>query len=105
MCTPTPTVYWNWTPLHLLMHEHLTSRIPDHVAEIEGATMPPECFDLYTNPARPTLALYVRKGAGLPDLADPSDWSIEGEIWSNEIPPEVLKTLEANGHVFQELGA
>ncbi len=66
--------------------------------------MAPECFDLYTNPARPTLALYVRKGAGLPDFADPSSWSIEGEIWSNEIPPDVLKTLETNGHVFQELG-
>ncbi|CAB3839538.1 hypothetical protein LMG26858_01121 [Achromobacter anxifer] len=28
-------------------------------------------FDFYINLGKPTLGLYVRKGAGLPDLAHP----------------------------------
>ena len=31
-------------------------------------------FDLYINPHKPTLGLYVRAGAGLPDLADSKQW-------------------------------
>lgn len=61
-------------------------------------------FDLYINPSRPTLGLYVRKGAGLPDLADPRQWTLEGHAWQSEIPPHVLEELEANGHAFLELG-
>lgn len=62
-------------------------------------------FDFYLNPAHPTLGLYVRKGAGLPDLADASQWQFQGHVWQNEIQPDQLKELEANGHVFQELGS
>jgi hypothetical protein len=61
-------------------------------------------FDFYMNLKRPTLGLYVRKGAGLPDLADPDQWEFEGNVWQDELPPDVLKGLEANGHAFQELG-
>lgn len=61
-------------------------------------------FDLYINPKKPTLGLYVSKGAGLPDLADASQWQLEGHVWANELPPPVLQGLEANGHAFQELG-
>ncbi|QEZ43121.1 hypothetical protein [Cupriavidus oxalaticus] len=61
-------------------------------------------FDFYINPKRPTLGLYVRKGAGLPDLADASQWQLEGHVWENELAPDILKGLEANGHAFQELG-
>ena len=28
-------------------------------------------YDLYINPQKPAVGLYVHKGAGLPDLADP----------------------------------
>jgi hypothetical protein len=62
-------------------------------------------FDFYINPAKPTLGLYVRKGAGLPDLADARQWQLEGHVWANELPPSVLQGLEANGHAFQELGS
>ena len=62
-------------------------------------------FDLYINPDKPTLGLYVKKGAGLPDLADPGQWQLEGHVWSSELPPAVLQGLEANGHAFQELGS
>jgi hypothetical protein len=61
-------------------------------------------FDFYINPQRPTLGLYVRKGAGLPDLVDAKQWQLEGHVWENELPPPLLKGLEANGHAFQELG-
>ncbi|MFM0055512.1 hypothetical protein PQR64_07810 [Paraburkholderia phytofirmans] len=61
-------------------------------------------FDFYINLKKPTLGLYVRNGAGLPDLADNSDWQFEGHVWQSELTPELLKGLEANGHVFQELG-
>lgn len=60
-------------------------------------------FDFYINPQKPTLGLYVRKGAGLPDLADANHWELEGHVWQNELPPEILMELEANGHAFQEL--
>lgn len=62
-------------------------------------------FDFYINLKKPTLGLYVRKGAGLPDLADTSDWQFEGHEWESELTPVLLKELEANGHAFQELGA
>jgi len=62
-------------------------------------------FDFYINPARPTLGLYVPKGAGLPDLVDSKQWQLEGHVWANELQPAILKGLEANGHAFQELGA
>ncbi len=62
-------------------------------------------FDFYINPTKPTLGLYVRQGAGLPDLADANQWQLEGQVWENEVAPEILKGLEANGHAFQELGA
>ncbi|WP_447777985.1 hypothetical protein [Variovorax boronicumulans] len=61
-------------------------------------------FDFYINPTKPTLGLYVRQGAGLPDLADANQWQLEGQVWENEVAPEILKGLEANGHAFQELG-
>ena len=57
------------------------------------------------NLKKPTLGLYVRKGAGLPDLVDKSDWQFEGPVRQSDLTPELLKGLEANGHAFQELGA
>ncbi len=61
-------------------------------------------FDFYINLKKPTLGLYVHKGAGLPDLADASPWQLEGHVWENELTPETLKGIESNGHAFQELG-
>ncbi|CAG4904523.1 hypothetical protein R69919_03181 [Paraburkholderia gardini] len=62
-------------------------------------------FDFYINLKKPTLGLYVRKGAGLPDLVDKSDWQFEGQVRQSDLTPELMKGLEANGHAFQELGA
>lgn len=35
-------------------------------------------YDLYINPKRPSVGLYVRNDAGLPDLADTKDWVFDG---------------------------
>jgi hypothetical protein len=61
-------------------------------------------YDLYLNPKRPNLGLYVRKGMAVPDLADASDWQREGTMDATEVPPDVLAGVNANGHAFQELG-
>ncbi len=61
-------------------------------------------FDLYLNPKRPTLGLYVKAGAELPGLADGAEWQHEGTVDASELPPEVLTGVDANGHAFQELG-
>lgn len=62
-------------------------------------------FDFYINLGKPTLGLYVRKGAGLPDLAHPQQWQLSGHVWQSELPPGIFQELTANGHAFQELGA
>ncbi|MEK6292283.1 MAG: hypothetical protein V4793_13020, partial [Paraburkholderia tropica] len=54
-------------------------------------------FDFYINLLKPTLGLYVRKGMGLPDLANPKEWQFSGHIWQSELDAETLKSLEANG--------
>lgn len=33
-------------------------------------------YDLYINLRKPAVGLYVRKGAGLTDLADPKEWDL-----------------------------
>ncbi|GLQ97662.1 hypothetical protein [Dyella mobilis] len=64
-----------------------------------------QSFDFYISPARPTLGLYVRHGAGLPDLVDAKQWQLEGQAWASELQPAILQVLDANGHAFQELGS
>lgn len=61
-------------------------------------------FDFYINSAKPTLGLYVRKGMGLPDLANPQEWQFSGHVWQTELSPDLLQELATNGHTFQELG-
>ncbi|BCQ28909.1 hypothetical protein NK8_70990 (plasmid) [Caballeronia sp. NK8] len=66
-----------------------------------------EEFDFYINLEKPSLGLYVLKGAGLPDFAasEAKHWQFSGHIWQSELSPEILKELRANGHAFQELGS
>ncbi len=60
-------------------------------------------YDLYINPQKPTLGLYVRTGAGLPDLADPKQWVFDSTLAWNELSSELVRKINANGHAFQEL--
>ena len=60
-------------------------------------------YDLYINPQKPTLGLYVRKGAGLPDLADPGEWVFDGTAAQVELPTDLVRSIEARGHAFREM--
>lgn len=60
-------------------------------------------YDLYINPQKPSMGLYVRKGAGLPDLADPKEWTFDGTAAQGELPPDLVKRIEANGHAFRDM--
>jgi len=60
-------------------------------------------FDLYLNPQKLSIGLYVRKGAGLPDLADAKDWVFDGTATDANLPPELVKKIESNGHAFRDM--
>jgi hypothetical protein len=60
-------------------------------------------YDLYINPQKASVGLYVRKGAGLPDLAQPKDWAFDGTAAQTDLPPEFVKQIETNGHAFRDM--
>lgn len=60
-------------------------------------------YDLYINPQKPSVGLYVRNGAGLPDLADPKEWVFDGTAARGELPPDLVNRIEANGHAFRDM--
>jgi hypothetical protein len=60
-------------------------------------------YDLYINPQKPTVGLYVPKGTGLPDLADAKQWAFDGTAAQAELPPELVKRIEADGHAFRDM--
>jgi hypothetical protein len=60
-------------------------------------------YDLYLDPQKPAVGLYVRKGAGLPDLADPKQWIFDGTAAQVELPADLVKRIEANGHAFRDM--
>jgi hypothetical protein len=61
-------------------------------------------YDLYINPKKASVGLYVQKGAGLPDLADPKEWVFDGTAAQADLPPALVKEIEANGHAFRDMG-
>jgi hypothetical protein len=60
-------------------------------------------YDLYIDPQKPSVGLYVRKGASLPDLADPAKWIFDGTIAQDGLPSELVQRIEANGHAFRDM--
>ena len=60
-------------------------------------------YDLYINPKKPSIGLYVRKGAGLPDLADASEWLYDGSANDVDLPSELVRNIESTGHAFRDL--
>lgn len=60
-------------------------------------------YDLYINVKKQSVGLYVRKGAGLPDLADKADWAFDGVAAQDLVPPDVVKGVAANGHAFRDM--
>jgi hypothetical protein len=61
-------------------------------------------YDLYINPQKPTIGLYVRAGASLSDLADREQWVFDGTFDATDLPADLVKNIEANGHAFREMG-
>jgi hypothetical protein len=60
-------------------------------------------YDLYINPQKPSVGLYVRKGAGLPDLADRSEWLYDGSANDVDLPPDLVRSIETTGHAFRNM--
>jgi hypothetical protein len=60
-------------------------------------------YDLYIDPQKPSVGLYVRKGSSLPDLADAKKWVFDGTAAQAELPAELVKQIEANGHAFRDM--
>jgi hypothetical protein len=60
-------------------------------------------YDLYVNPQKPRVGLYVRKGAGLPDLADPKEWLFDGTAAQGGLPSDLVQKIETNGHAFRDM--
>jgi hypothetical protein len=60
-------------------------------------------YDLYINPKKPSIGLYVRKGAGLPDLADAKEWVFDGTAAQTLLPAKLVQSIEANGHAFRNM--
>jgi hypothetical protein len=55
-------------------------------------------FDLDIDPQEPTLGLYVRKGAGLPDLSDSEQWAFDFALSpSGNCPPTSCKVSRQTG--------
>lgn len=62
-----------------------------------------QLYDRYINSQKPSLGLYVRSGAGLPDLADPKEWIFDGTADAVELPPDLVQNIEARGHAFRDM--
>ena len=60
-------------------------------------------YDLYINPKKPPIGLYVRKGAGLPDFVDASESLCDGSANDVDLPPDLGQKIETAGHAFREL--
>jgi hypothetical protein len=60
-------------------------------------------YDLYLNVKKPSIGLYVRKDAKLPDLADKDDWVFDGTTFQDQLPPSVIDGVKADGHAFRNM--
>ncbi len=62
-----------------------------------------ENYDLYLNPQKPLIGLYVPAGAGLPDIADAKNRVFDGTAEKDSLPSTVIDALKANGHAFRDM--
>ena len=60
-------------------------------------------YDLYINVKKPAIGLYVRTGAGLPDIADKADWVFDRTSAQDLLPPSVVEGVAAFGHAFRDM--
>ncbi len=62
-----------------------------------------ENYDLYLNPSKPSIGLYVRAGAGLPDIAAAKNWIFDGTVEEDSLPSDIVKAIAADGHAFRDM--
>ena len=62
-----------------------------------------EEYDLYLNQKKPSIGLYVPKGASLSDLADEADWIFDGTLTEDLLPSGVTRDVKTNGHAFRKM--
>jgi hypothetical protein len=77
------------------------------VGSYDGNLEREDCFmqeyDLYINSQKPTIGLYVRSGAGLPDLANSKEWVFDGTADAVDLPPDLVRSIETRGHAFRDM--
>ena len=49
------------------------------------------------------VGLYVRKGVGLPDLADKNDWLFANVAFEGDLPQNIVQEINKNGHAFRDM--
>lgn len=60
-------------------------------------------YDRYINVKPSGIGLYVRRGAALPDFADPEDWLFDGTAEQDLLPPRVVESVEADGLALRDM--
>jgi len=60
-------------------------------------------YDLYISEKTPSVGLYVRKGADLPDFADKAHWIYDGTAAQDLLPSSVIRDVKTNGHAFRKM--
>ena len=56
-------------------------------------------YDLYLNPQKPSIGLYVRKEA----LVDPKEWVFDGTAARTGLPSDLVKNIETNGQALRDM--
>ena len=79
----------------LLLREDLTTQIDDEKMYKLWLWHAIEENEHYLNPQKPAIGLYMRAGAGLPDIADAKNWIFDGTAEKDALPSDVVKALEA----------
>lgn len=61
-------------------------------------------YDVYWNSRKPDVTLYVQHGCKLPDLADAGEWSPDRTVLASEIPVDLARRIDTDGHAFRRAG-
>lgn len=62
---------------------------------------PANKYDVYWDPKKPDVTLYVPHGKGLPDVADTGDWSLDRTVYASEVPTDLAERIDTEGHAFR----
>ena len=60
-------------------------------------------YDLYLNPQKPAVGLVRAQGSGSPRSGRSREWVFDGVAAQAELPPDLVKKIETNGHAFRDM--